>query len=423
MRLITTSLLGVLICFPALSTGRLPTVNVTNNAISARAAFGDNVSRTQNKKIVKISAPETNNIRNVVARTTKKKSVETNKKNTVIAGGDILSPKKPSINLWTNDEAPLRMPRANEFAVITSDEILPEEEISGITNSESRKFDKKIAMTDDNNIDTDIDLTEHLKKISSLDEQIARLKELQQRANTSVRTVKSDIKSVATNDVKQEKKVNRVVIPDDDVIVRSVEKKQSGRNAKSRIAEVREDMTKLSPSELRAAFRKTFLSENKHLSTMERDIDDDFDVLSDDMSYSPTDMFSESDSGIRPLEIKIRFRDDDSALSRENYILLTEYAGIVTGRPSDSIQISIPQSLTINDDGRKLAARRLSIIEQVLRDNGISEHRIMPVLANRNDDGLLLRIIDNNRYETLTQQQKNIFGDVVKKKTYKSMSW
>ena len=61
---------------------------------------------------------------------------------------------------------------------------------------------------------------------------------------------------------------------DDDVIVRSVEK-----NTSPRIVAVREDMTKMSPAELRRAFRKTFLSENKHLSAFS--IDDRFDVASD----------------------------------------------------------------------------------------------------------------------------------------------
>ena len=90
------------------------------------------------------------------------------------------------------------------------------------------------------------------------------------------------------------------------------------------IASVREDMTKMSPSQLRAAFRKTFLSENKHLSTMERDDSmDDFDLLSDD-SMAVDTIFSGADDGIRPLEIKIKFRENDSALSRDNYNLLQD---------------------------------------------------------------------------------------------------
>ena len=91
--------------------------------------------------------------------------------------------------------------------------------------------------------------------------------------------------------------------------------------------------------------------------------------------------------------------------------------------PTRAIQVSIPQSATVNSDDRKLAARRLAIVEQVLRDTGVSEQRILPVLSGRNEDAFVLRIISLDQYETMTQQQRNIFGDTVNKKTYKSMTW
>ena len=191
-----------------------------------------------------------------------------------------------------------------------------------------------------------------------------------------------------------------------------------------RIATVRNDMTQMSPSELRRAFRKTFLSENKHLSTFQ--IDDRFDVASD-MTANAAGFTSARDlseaGGIRPLEIKIKFRNEDAALSRDNYNLLTEYAGIVLSNPTRAVQVSIPQNVTTDSDARKLAARRLAIIEQVLRDNGISEQRILPVLSQRDEEGLVLRMISLDQYETLTKQQRDIFGDTVSKKTYRSMSW
>ena len=128
-------------------------------------------------------------------------------------------------------------------------------------------------------------------------------------------------------------------------------------------------------------------------------------------------------TGIRPLEIKIKFRNADSALSRDNYTLLTEYAGIVVNKPTRAIQIAIPSYMTMKSDERKLAARRLAIIEQALTDNGVSKQRIVPVLSNRDEPSFVLRIISGDEYETLTQQSRNMFGDTVSKKTYKSMSW
>lgn len=279
--------------------------------------------------------------------------------------------------------------------------------------------------------------------LSEFDAQIAHLNELQQRANASVVannaattdtslarradvTVRSPIVSTpvapknsapATDNVA----LSRLVVPMDnnDVIVRAVEKSRSPR-----IATVRDDMTKMSPTELRKAFRKTFLSENKHLSTYQ--MDNRFDVASD-MTTSIEGFTSRRDlsevGGIRPLEIKIKFRDDDSALSRDNYNLLSEYAGIVVANPTRAIQVGIPQNVANSNDARKLAARRLAIVEQVLRDSGVSEQRILPVLSQRNEDGFVLRMISNDQYETLTQKRRDMFGDTIGKKTYKSMSW
>ena len=155
-------------------------------------------------------------------------------------------------------------------------------------------------------------------------------------------------------------------------------------------------------------------------------IDDRFDEASD-MSASMEGFTARRDlseqGGVRPLEIKIKFRGDDSALSRDNYNLLTEYAGIVVSNPKRAIQVSIPSRATTNMEDRKLAARRLAIVEQVLRDTGVSEHRIMPVLSQRDEEGFVLRIISSDQYETLSKQKRDMFGDTVDKKTYKSMSW
>ena len=79
--------------------------------------------------------------------------------------------------------------------------------------------------------------------------------------------------------------------------------------------------------------------------------------------------------------------------------------------------------MTTSKEGRKWAARRLAIVEQALTDNGVSLQRIVPVLVSRDDPSFVLRVISNEKYETLTQQSKNIFGDTVSKNSHKSMTW
>ena len=441
--------LGIFVVLPAIAGARLPAVNMSAGAISARAQYGAIAAEEANnaktvktisaRKLVPVSKDERGATvkRNVVQRSAKKKSAvnkDTGEK--ISATAEYLVPKRPSSDLWAKTDAPLRMPRASEFSVITSDSVLPEENINSYASNESEI--KAISA-----------------RVSSLDEQLARLADLQAKAEASVKSQHATVTrpaietsiypadSVAINRhseiapdesrnipksvVRDDNGINvsRMVVArddliGDDVIVRSVKKESN-----SKIQDVRDDMTKMSPSELRRAFRKTFLSENKHLSTYS--IDDKFDVASDMSSsfegFTSARDLSEDSAKIRPLEIKIRFRNADSALSRDNYNLLSEYAGIVVSNPKRAIQVAIPEMLTTTADARKLTARRLAIIEQVLRDTGVAEQRIVPVLSARDEEGFVLRIISNEQYETLTRQKRNMFGDKVGSKMYKSMTW
>lgn len=447
MRHIAVSALSLFVILPAWASARLPVVNIAAGGVSARAAFGDVVAAPtvtkvavapvqKNKKVIARSAKKT--VASTPVVTTQNASVDTGER--IAARDDILSPHRPSADLWARSasDAPLRMPDASEFAVYRTDSLLPEENIDSSRVASTRDV---IARTE--NVSANVPTP--TAALSEFDAQIAHLNELQQRANASVAaanntgvatasrtrradvTVRSPIVSKATPAPQKIKTSNddvalsRLVVPMDnnDVIVRAVEKSESPR-----ITAVRDDMTKMSPTELRKAFRKTFLSENKHLSTYQ--MDNRFDVASD-MTTSIEGFTARRDlsevGGIRPLEIKIKFRDDDSALSRDNYNLLSEYAGIIVANPTRAIQVGIPQNVANSSDARKLAARRLAIVEQVLRDSGVSEQRILPVLSQRNEDGFVLRMISNDQYETLTQKRRDIFGDTIGKKTYKSMSW
>lgn len=425
MRQIAVSVFTIFVVLPAWASARLPVVNIAAGGVSARSAFGDTIMNVT--PAAPVSAVATPSIeKKVIARASSKKNATPRAAADITAGAqiaknvDVLSPRRPSGDLWARaTDVPLRMPDASEFAVFRNDSALPEESLD---------------VSPRGNVVANASTQSDVMPLSEFDAQIARLNELQKRADDSVNsrsvatakpadiTVRSmrPVVDAAAVTVPAPVKLSRMVVPmADDVVVRAVEKSESPR-----IIAVRDDMTKMSPTELRRAFRKTFLSENKHLSTYQ--IDDRFDVASD-MTANSEGFTARRDlsevGGIRPLEIKIKFRDEDSALSRDNYNLLSEYAGIVLANPTRAVQVGIPQNVANNADARKLAARRLAIVEQVLRDSGVSEQRIMPVLSQRNDEGFVLRMISNDQYETLTQKRRDIFGDTVSKKTYKSMSW
>lgn len=439
MRHITVSIFAFLLVLPAFADARLPVVNLASAGVSARAAFGETVQTPVSKAK---QLPK----KNVVARPSVKRAVAparvaVDMGEKIVASNDVLVPNRPSNDLWAHNssnlnssvDTPLRMPKPSEFAVYRSDEILPEESLDTSTMPATYAYNDVAPAK----------VQTATNKKSDLDAQIERLVELQRRADESVSVAAANVAprviarplveepiaprveearvAVAETTPAETINVRRMVVPMEtrDVIVRKVEKNESPR-----IASVRDDMTRLSPSELRRAFRKTFLSENKHLSTYP--MDDAFDVVSD-MGTS-TGTFTSArdlseDAGIRPLEIKINFRNDDASLSRDNYNLLSEYAAIVVHNPTRAIQIAIPARSTTDGDTRKLTARRLAIVEQVLRDTGVSQQRIVPVLSQRDELGFVLRVISNEQYETLSEQKRNIFGDTVSKKKYKSMTW
>ena len=400
MQRFSLSLLICLMCFNANAGANLPVVDVSGAGVSARAAFGEDFAQT---KSVDVKPVQKKTQKKIVARSGKK-TVNSGVK---IASGDVLKPKRPSSDLWAQNESSLRMPRIDEINVVRSDDLLPEETLSSKPTL--------IAQNDNSEI---------MKELNVLRAEVNRLNNLQKNndvsiaRSVSVRTPLSgamDVKSESGNGVK----VRREIVPmENDMFARNA------GNTEPRMIAVN-DMKKLSPNELKKAFKKTYMSENKHLSTYP--VDDKYDVASEMSSniegFSAERDLSEVYEGIRPLEIKISFMNGDSSLSRENYNLLSETAAIVVNNPKRAIQIAIPESVANNKDARKLAARRLAIVEQVLRDTGVAEQRIVPVLSQRDDDVFVLRVISGDLFETLTEQKRNMFGDSVSKKTYKSMSW
>jgi len=426
MHFIKIPLVSIFIVLPIVASAQLPVVNISSGAVSARAAFGEDIVENKKNTIAKNVASNKTSTRTkkVVARAAmpQVKNKKQPSGGEFIATNDVLIPQKPSADLWAKNDYALRMPMPSEFSVIRSDNLLPEESL-----------DKKIATASERKSIQ----PKKTSAMSEMDSQIAKLIEMQKQAENTTRTVSERVIAAPIAEEKiqpvkiartepqpqktEEISVRRMVVPmeTNDVIVRSVEK-----NISPRITAVRDDMTKMTPVELRNAFRKTFLSENKHLSTYS--VGSQFDVASDMSSsiegFTAQRGLSEG-TGIRPLEVKIKFRNDDSALSRDNYTLLTEFAGIVVNKPTSAIQIAIPQYMTQDSDNRKLAARRLAIVEQALTDNGVSQQRVIPVLSTRENPDFVLRIISIEEYETLTQQKRDIFGDSISKKTYKSMSW
>ena len=421
MQRLFVSLCGILVCLNAVGGANLPAVDVSHGGISARAIFGEEIISQQKTSDVSAPVAKKKTARKIVSRVAKQQSKK-------VASSDVLTPKKPSSDLWANNDAPLRMPRMDEIRVVSSDSALPEESLFP-----TMVVDNDIATRKQNLAKAKAAERATLEEIKSLRQEIARLNAAQKKAEEKIALARPTMVKIPISGQTEVKTVSesrpvvsmrREIVPMEtkkDVVVRAVSK----NIAEPKMAAKDDSMTKMSPNELKKAFKKTYLSENKHLSAYS--IDDRFDVASDMTSdiegFSAQRDLSEMSSDVRPLEVKITFFNDDAGLSRENYNLLSETASIVVNNPKRAIQIAIPESVTYNKDSRKLAARRLAIVEQVLKDTGVAERRIVPVLSQRNDDVFVLRVISGEVFETLTEQKRNMFGDNISKKTYKSMSW
>jgi len=455
MQRFSVSLIVCIMCLNAWAGAYLPVVDVSNGTVSARAAFGEEIAKPKQQNQVAVAPIRKTVAKKVVARNTKK-SVDTG---APIIATDVLSPHRPSSDLWANNDAPLRMPRMEEIAVIRSDDLLPEEKLYSATSLSTNSSPLQIAKEIKN---LDIKKRDAIAELDILRKEIEQLTERQKRSEEKIASVRpvvvrtpvsgeSQVKpkpapeSIVVPEVKEPDivpgdKISDVVLAQNDIMPPVVNRREivpmetkkntvmrtlAPNTVEPQIVSVADKMSKMSPNELKKAFKKTYLSENKHLSTYR--VDERYDVASDMDTqiegFTAQSDLSEVSDGIRPLEIKISFMNGDSGLSRDNYTLLSETASIAVNNPKRAIQIAIPESATYTADSRRLAARRLAIVEQVLRDTGVAEQRIVPVLSQRDDDVFVLRIISGDVFETLTRQKRNIFGDNVSKKTYKSMTW
>ena len=435
MQRFTISFVVCLMCANAVAGVYLPVVDVSGGTVSARAAFGEEIAPQKRVIATNVQKQTSNNApqktsKKVVARSAKR--VADAKESKIAA--DVLTPRRPSADLWANNDAPLRMPRMDEISVVRSDALLPEENLNPKPTAIAKQNTavQKTVMRD----------AETIAELTALRKEIARLNERQKQTEENMRVARAEtqrapvankIEPVANvietepkqNVVSRKVNVRREIVPMEsapDVAMHSIARVAD----EPKMVSVDNSMSKLSPNELKKAFKKTYLSENKHLSTYQ--IDDRYDVASDMTSEiegftARHDLSESTDDKIRPLELKITFMNNDSGLSRANYDLLSKTASIVVNNPKRAIQIAIPESATYDKNSRKIAARRLAIVEQVLRDTGVADQRIVPVLSQRDDDVFVLRIISSEMFETLTQQKRNMFGDNVSKKTYKSMSW
>ncbi len=124
------------------------------------------------------------------------------------------------------------------------------------------------------------------------------------------------------------------------------------------------------------------------------------------------------------LQMKLEFEPNSSAISGESVNIIRSFAQIATDQPTNSIQIAISQNVMNDTKAKKLAARRLAIVSNVLRNAGIADKQINPVLTNRDIDSFSFRVVNNDNFEKLRiSKGKDMFGEDENVQEYNLMRW
>jgi hypothetical protein len=119
-----------------------------------------------------------------------------------------------------------------------------------------------------------------------------------------------------------------------------------------------------------------------------------------------------------PLQLKIEFEPQSAAITSDNLSFIRSFAKIAENDRRKAVEISLTAHADANEEVKRLTAKRLAIISNVLRNNGIEEKRIIPVLSERNTDSIVMRIINA---KALSLINVGIPGDSAR--AYEAIAW
>jgi hypothetical protein len=248
LKISVLSVFSLVFAVGAVGAASLPPVNVSR-AVSARAMYGE-IPVSKETNIARASIP-----------TAAYQQPPT----------DVLTPRRPSGDLWATakNDAPLRMPRVDEIAKLDEKFSLPEEsldakvfELIARAKPTEKVAARKVENTNPSLVitaaaETPAPNTDALEKAY----EAGRIAELQRIADR------------ALADGGRKSTTRKLVVPMEDVskpAVSSVRSVKSTPVIEEEFAYKDElPLTKLSPMELKRAFKKTYVSENKHLSTFQ----------------------------------------------------------------------------------------------------------------------------------------------------------
>ncbi|MDR1476933.1 MAG: hypothetical protein LBI17_02280 [Rickettsiales bacterium] len=200
-------------------------------------------------------------------------------------------------------------------------------------------------------------------------------------------------------------------------------------------------VSELSPRLLKQDLYNTFISENEYLSPVEYAPDPGAgdeaiastprpDRISIESKFKETRKKIDLPSGPlkvgnrEVLQMKLDFEPASSAVSGESVNIIRSFAQVAADQPTNSIEIGIANSSMNNTAKKRLAARRLAIVSNILRNAGLADRQIFPVLSDRDEDSFSFRAIGNDRFDRVSVSKGvDMFGDAESVQSYDLMRW
>ncbi|MHA1540603.1 MAG: hypothetical protein ACTSUM_00860 [Alphaproteobacteria bacterium] len=120
------------------------------------------------------------------------------------------------------------------------------------------------------------------------------------------------------------------------------------------------------------------------------------------------------DNKIKILQMKVAFDKNTTALTGKNVHLISSFAQVALNNPTNAVEISISEKTMGTLKAKQKSAERLALVSRILKDHGLSEDRIKPVLTTRDADSFVLRITNKDAYSGY-QVKGDQFFDLINK--------
>lgn len=182
-----------------------------------------------------------------------------------------------------------------------------------------------------------------------------------------------------------------------------------------------EKQVSMAPQSLKQELNRAYVSENRYLSPMEEP--------TPSASAAPRPNIRELSPGPmrignrEVLQMKLEFTKDSSAMTSESVNIVRSFAQVATADHTNAIEIAISDSVMADEAAKRLAARRLAIVSNILRSSGLAERQIVPVLAARDPDSFAFSVVNTDRFERFSTGSVDAFGESENVQTFELMKW